>query len=64
MVTISYFPIVIANWLTHHSDLEQLTNKPIIENNRVNDNFGKFHSKYGGVKRYYPKVDVVVEVPL
>jgi hypothetical protein len=38
--------------------------KPITDSNRVNDIFGKFDSKYGGVKRYYPKVDVAVEVPL
>jgi hypothetical protein len=38
--------------------------KPIAESNRVNDIFRKFDSKYGGVKRYYPKVDVAVEVPL
>ncbi|HEU4824284.1 MAG TPA: hypothetical protein VFS97_12730 [Nitrososphaeraceae archaeon] len=28
--------------------------KPITDSNRVNDIFGKFNSKYGGVKRYYP----------
>ena len=38
--------------------------KPITDRNRVNDIFGKFDSKYGGVNRYYPKVDVAVEVPL
>jgi hypothetical protein len=38
--------------------------KAITDSNRVNDIFGKFDSKYGGVKRYYPKVDVAVEVPL
>jgi hypothetical protein len=38
--------------------------KPITDSNMVNDIFGKFDSKYGGVKRYYPKVDVAVEVPL
>jgi hypothetical protein len=38
--------------------------KPITDSSRVNDIFGKFDSKYGGVKRYYPKVDVAVEVPL
>jgi hypothetical protein len=38
--------------------------KSITDSNRVNDIFGKFDSKYGGVKRYYPKVDVAVEVPL
>src|SRR6266511_596777 len=36
--------------------------KAIIDSNRVNDIFGKFDSKYGGVKQYYPKVDVAVEV--
>lgn len=38
--------------------------KPITDSNRVNDIFRKFDSKYGGVKQYYPKVDVAVEVPL
>ena len=39
--------------------------KPITDRNRVNDIFRKFGSKYGGgVKQYYPKVDVAVEVPL
>src|SRR5918992_677291 len=38
--------------------------KSITDSNRVNHIFGKFDSKYGGVKRYYPKVDVAVEVPL
>jgi hypothetical protein len=38
--------------------------KPITDSNGVNDIFRKFDSKYGGVKQYYPKVDVAVEVPL
>ncbi|HEU4824362.1 MAG TPA: DUF2255 family protein [Nitrososphaeraceae archaeon] len=38
--------------------------KPITDSNRVNNIFGKFESKYGKVKQYYPKVDVAVEVPL
>jgi hypothetical protein len=40
--------------------------KPIIDSNRVNDIVSKFKSKYGegDVKKYYPKVDVAVEVPL
>ena len=38
--------------------------KPITDSKRVNDIFGKFESKYGKVKQYYPKVDVAVEVPL
>ena len=38
--------------------------KPITDRNRVNDIFGKFESKYGEVKKYYPKVDVAVEVAL
>jgi hypothetical protein len=32
--------------------------------NRVDVIIGKFKSKYGEVKKYYPKVDVAVEVPL
>jgi hypothetical protein len=38
--------------------------KPITDRNGVNDIFGKFESKYGEVKKYYPKVDVAVEVAL
>ena len=40
--------------------------KPIADSNRVDDIVRKFKSKYGegDVKRYYPKVDVAVEVPL
>ena len=36
----------------------------IIDSNRVDDIMGKFKSKYGEVKKYYPKVDVAVEVQL
>jgi hypothetical protein len=40
--------------------------KPITDRNRVDDIVRKFKSKYGegDVKKYYPKVDVAVEVPL
>ncbi len=40
--------------------------KPITGSNRVDDIVKKFRSKYGeaDVKKYYPKVDVAVEVPL
>ena len=40
--------------------------KPISDSNRVYDILNKFRSKYGetDVKKYYPKVDVAVEVPL
>jgi hypothetical protein len=39
--------------------------KLITDSNRVDDIVRKFKSKYGGdVKKYYPKVDVAVEVPL
>jgi hypothetical protein len=38
--------------------------KPITDRNGVNDIFGKFESKYGEVKKYYPEVDVAVEVAL
>ena len=40
--------------------------KPITDSNRVDDIVRKFKSKYGegDVKKYYPKVDVAVEVPL
>jgi hypothetical protein len=40
--------------------------KPITDSNRVDDIVRKFKSKYGegDVKKYYPKTDVAVEVPL
>jgi hypothetical protein len=40
--------------------------KPITDRNRVDDIVRKFKSKYGegDVKKYYPKVDVAVEVSL
>ena len=40
--------------------------KPITDSNRVDNIVGRFKSKYGegDVKKYYPKFDVAVEVPL
>jgi hypothetical protein len=40
--------------------------KPITDMNSVDNVVRKFKSKYGegDVKRYYPKTDVAVEVPL
>jgi hypothetical protein len=38
--------------------------KPITDSNRVRDVVNKFSSKYGDVRKYYPKPDVAVEVPL
>lgn len=40
--------------------------KPITDSNRVDGIVRKFRAKYGegDVKRYYPKTDVAVEVPL
>ena len=40
--------------------------EPITDRNSVDDIIKKFNSKYGegDVKRYYPKVDVAVGVPL
>jgi hypothetical protein len=40
--------------------------KSITDSNSVDDIVRKFRSKYGegDVKRYYPKTDVAVEVPL
>jgi hypothetical protein len=40
--------------------------KPITDSNSVDEIVKKFRSKYGegDVKRYYPKTDVAVEVPL
>ena len=37
--------------------------KPITDS-RVRDVMSKFSSKYGDVRKYYPKPDVAVEVPL
>ncbi|MDQ3966810.1 MAG: DUF2255 family protein [Thermoproteota archaeon] len=43
-----------------------LRGKPITDSSGVDDIVRKFKSKYGegNVKKYYPKVDVAVEVPL
>lgn len=38
--------------------------KPITDSSRVRDVMSKFSSKYGDVRKYYPKPDVAVEVPL
>jgi hypothetical protein len=38
--------------------------KPITDSVRVRDVMSKFSSKYGDVRKYYPKPDVAVEVPL
>jgi hypothetical protein len=38
--------------------------KAITDSNRVRDVMSKFSSKYGDVRKYYPKPDVAVEVPL
>jgi len=40
--------------------------KPVTDRKRVDDIVRKFKSKYGegDVKKYYPKVDAAVEVPL
>ena len=40
--------------------------KPITDGNNVDDIVEKFRSKYGegDVKKYYPKTDVAVEVPI
>ena len=49
------------------NDIEiPLRGKPITDSNRVDDIVRKFNSKYGegDVKKYYPKVDVAVEVQL
>jgi len=49
------------------SDTEiTIRGKPIADRNRVDDVVRSFRSKYGegDVKKYYPKTDVAVEVPL
>jgi hypothetical protein len=38
--------------------------KPITDSSRVKDVMSKFSSKYGDVRKYYPKPDVAVEVSL
>jgi hypothetical protein len=38
--------------------------KPITDSSRVRDVMSKFGSKYGDVRKYYPKPDVAVEVSL
>lgn len=38
--------------------------KPITGSSKVRDVMSKFSSKYGDVRKYYPKPDVAVEVPL
>jgi hypothetical protein len=38
--------------------------KPITDSSRVRDVMNKFSSKCGDVRKYYPKPDVAVEVPL
>jgi hypothetical protein len=40
--------------------------KPMTDRNSVDDIVKKFESKYGkgDVKRYYPKTDVAIEIPL
>jgi hypothetical protein len=47
-------------------EIPAVRGKPITDSNSVDDIVRKFKSKYGegDVKRYYPKVDVAVEVPL
>jgi hypothetical protein len=38
--------------------------KAITDSSRVRDIMSKCSSKYGDVRKYYPKTDVAVEVPL
>jgi hypothetical protein len=40
------------------------TGQPITDSGRVSNVMNKFNSKYGDVRKYYPKPDVAVEVPL
>jgi hypothetical protein len=40
------------------------TGEPITDSSRVRNVMSKFSSKYGDVRKYYPKPDVAVEVPL
>jgi hypothetical protein len=41
-----------------------VTGKPISESSRVRYVMGKFSSKYGDIRKYYPKPDVAIEVSL
>jgi hypothetical protein len=59
------------NFLTNHtlkisvSGQEiSVSGKAITDSNKVRDVMSKFSSKYGDVRKYYPKPDVAVEVPL
>jgi hypothetical protein len=38
--------------------------KAITDSSRVRDVMNKFSCKHGDVKKYYPKPDIAVEVPL
>jgi len=40
------------------------TGKSITDTSRVRYLMSKFSSKYGDIRKYYPKPDVAVEVPL
>jgi hypothetical protein len=50
-----------TNWYKNFL-ANQLTGKPIAESGRVRYVMSKFNSKYGAVRKYYPKPDVAVEV--
>ena len=50
------------NFLIYNLNKNQC--KPITDSSRVRDVMSKFGSKYGDVRKYYPKPDVAVEVPL
>ncbi len=57
---------ISANGGGGEEEIPAARGKAITDRNRVDDIIRKFKSKYGegDVKKYYPKVDVAVEVPL
>ncbi len=49
--------------ILHHQEIAVI-GKSIIDASRVRDVMSKFGSKYGDVRKYYPKPDVAVELQL
>ena len=68
LAEIKYLPLAfLANQTLKISLSDQeisATGEPITDSGRVRDVMNKFSSKYGDVRKYYPKPDVAVEVPL
>jgi hypothetical protein len=60
----SVFRETALSFIIFVSLLTPARGKPITDSSRVRDVMSKFGSKYGDVRKYYPKPDVAVEVPL